>query len=276
MRRSGALAAVAVLICTALSGCTPSAAEDSVVTKAADTGTLVIGTRYTQPGLSERTLDGRFVGFDIDVGRFVAAELGVDPDDITWRDVVAAEREEVLTSGAVDMVISTFSITAERKKNVLFAGPYFVTGQSLMVRKKTTDITGPSSLDGKKLCSVTGTTSAEEVKARFAKRVTLVEYPREPDCVTALLAGLVDAVTTDEAILAGYVAEHPELLKIVGKQFSVERYGIGLPKGDVDGRRAVNAALQEMIDTGEWRASVQKHFGGSGIRVSNPPPITER
>src|SRR5690606_1329644 len=81
VRRSGVLAAVAVLICTALSGCTPSAAEDSVVTKAADTGTLVIGTRFTQPGLSERTLDGRFVGFDIDVGRFVAAELGVDPED---------------------------------------------------------------------------------------------------------------------------------------------------------------------------------------------------
>jgi len=275
--RPAALAAVTVLLASAcLTGCAPSAAENSLVTKADETGKLIIGTRFSQPGLSERTLDGRFVGFDIDVGEFVAAELGVEPENITWRDVVAAEREEVLLSGAVDMVISAFTIPARGKRKVLFAGPYFVTGQSILVRKDTTDITGPNSLDGKRLCSVTGSTAAEEVKKRYAERVKLVEYPREPDCVTALLADLVDAVTTDEAILAGYVAKHPELLKLVGGQFTVARYGIGLPPHDEDGRRAVNAALQEMIDSGAWREAVQRHFGRTGIRVTNPPPITER
>ncbi|MGH3468437.1 MAG: glutamate ABC transporter substrate-binding protein [Thermocrispum sp.] len=246
------------------------------MTKAQDSGQLTIGVRFTQPGLSERTLDGRFVGFDIDVARFVAAQLGVDRNDIIWRDVLAGDREKALSAGTVDLVISTYSITEKRKKRVLFAGPYFVTGQSVLVRLSTTDITGPDSLDGKKLCSVAGTTSAEEVKRRFSQRVRLVEYPRDPDCVTALLAGLVDAVTTDEAILAGYVAQHPELLKVVGEQFSEERYGIGLQRDDVDGRRAVNAALQEMIDSGEWRRSVQRHLGRSGIRIPDPPPITER
>jgi glutamate transport system substrate-binding protein len=270
-RRLLAFVALAVL----LAACGSGAADDSVVTKAEETGELTIGIRYTQPGMSERTLDGRFVGFDVDVARYIAAELGVDEDGITWRDVVAAERENALAARKVDLVLSTYSITEERKKRVLFAGPYFTTGQSLLVRMTSTDISGPESLNGKKLCSVAGTTSAEQVKEQFSKKVQLVEYPRDPDCVTALLAGMVDAVTTDETILAGYVAQNPELLKIVGEHFSPEKYGVGLHKDDQDGQAAVNEAIKKMIDDGEWLRSVKLHLGRSGIRIPKPPTVTE-
>lgn len=102
-----------------------------------------------------------------------------------------------------------------------------------------------------------------------------MEYPRYPECVKALLVGRVDAVTSDAAILAGHVAEHPELLEIVGRRFSEERYGIGLRKGDADGQRALNDAIREMIDSGEWRRSVRRHLGPAGYRVPDPPAITE-
>nr|WP_106182356.1 glutamate ABC transporter substrate-binding protein [Prauserella shujinwangii] len=254
----------------------PDAAEDSVVTRAYETGTLTIGIRFDQPGLSERTIDGRFVGFDVDVAEFVADELGVAADDITWRETTPAQRESDLSSGAVDLVVAAYSITEERKETVSFAGPYFVTGQDLLVRASATEIDGPEALSGKRLCSVTGSTSAAQVKERFARTLELVEYPRNSDCVTALLAGQVDAVTTDAAILAGFAAQNPELLRLVGEPFSTERYGVGLRKGDTDGQAAVAAAIERMIESGRWRESLERNLGPSGYPLPEPPEVTER
>lgn len=270
-RLAGVLCAVSIAM-----GCAGSAPDGSLLSKAKEDGTLTIGIRFSQPGMSERTVDGRFEGFDVDVARYVATELGVDERGITWQDTVAADRESAIVSGKVDFIVGTYSITDKRKEEVAFAGPYFTTGQAVLVRLSDRTIKGPESLNGKKLCSVSGSTSAEQVKERFAQAVELVEYPRYPECVTALLAGLVDAVTTDEAILAGYVVQNPELLKVVGKQFSKERYGIGLRKGDPEGRRAINDALEKMIDSGEWRRSIERHIGSSGYRIPAPPEISEQ
>lgn len=258
-------------------GCGTSKANpgDSLVKRADDAGTLTIGIRYDQPGLSQRTVDGRYVGFDIDVATYVAGELGVDADDITWRETPAAQRESAIVTGAVDFVVGTYSITDDRMRDVSFAGPYFETGQSLLVRLTTKDISGPESLNGRKLCSVQGSTSAQKVKEKFASRVKLMEYPRYPDCVTALLAGQVDAVTTDGVILAGYVTQNPELLKVVGAPFSEERYGIGLRKGDTYGQLALNDAITDMVDSGQWRAAFERNIGPSGYDIPPPPTVTE-
>lgn len=217
-------------------------------------------------------MDGRVVGFDADVARFVAAELGVAEEDIVWREVLPSKREEALNSGAVDMVVAGYSITDERSREVTFAGPYFQTGQDLLIRRTTT-FTGPDSLIGRTVCTSRGTTSAANVKRRLGKLVKLAEYPRVSECVTALIAGRVDAVTTDGAILAGYVAQNPELVTLVGEQWSTENYGIGLRKGDTDGQAAVNAALRKMIDSGSWRASLERHLAPSGVEVATPPEI---
>ncbi|TNC21457.1 glutamate ABC transporter substrate-binding protein [Amycolatopsis alkalitolerans] len=242
----------------------------------ADSGHLIIGIRFDQPGLAEHTLDGRFVGFDVDVAEYVVGQLGVNPSGITWRETTSATRETDLTSGAVDLVVATYSITDKRKRLVSFAGPYFETGQDLLVRRSDDEITGPETLNGRRLCSVTGSTPAHEVKTRFAQAVQLVEYPRYPDCVTALLAGQVDAVTTDGVILAGYVTQNPELLKVVGKPFSTERYGIGLRKGDAQGQHALDDAIQQMIKSGKWLDSLHANIGPSGYPLPAPPAVTER
>ncbi|MTD57184.1 glutamate ABC transporter substrate-binding protein [Amycolatopsis pithecellobii] len=242
----------------------------------ADSGRLTIGIRFDQPGLAEHTLDGRFTGFDVDVAEYVAGALGVPPSGITWRETTSSTRETDLTSGTVDLVVATYSITDARKEVISFAGPYFETGQDLLVRRSDNTITGPETLNGRRLCSVAGSTPAQEVKARFAQAVELVEYPRYPDCVTALLAGQVDAITTDGVILAGYVTQNPELLKVVGKPFSTERYGIGLRKNDPDGQRALNDAIQRMISSGSWLDSLRTNLGPSGYPLPVPPAVTER
>src|SRR6185503_571148 len=105
-----------------------------------------------------------------------------------------------------------------------FAGPYFVAGQSLLVRKTNGDITGPESLDYSdwKLCSVTGSTPAQKVKDSYARSVTLQEFSSYSECLSALERGDIDALTTDDVILAGYAAQQPDKFKLVGKPFSTE------------------------------------------------------
>ncbi|WP_020667850.1 glutamate ABC transporter substrate-binding protein [Amycolatopsis nigrescens] len=267
----------AIVLLGLLAGCGrfSDAEPDSTLGHAAG-GKLTVGIRFDQPGLSERTVDGRFTGFDVDVARFVAGELGVPPDGITWRETTSATRESDLTSGVVDLIVATYSVTDRRKQQVSFAGPYFDTGQDLLVRRPSNDISGPETLNGRKLCSVAGSTPAQQVRTRFAQAVKLIEYPRYPDCVTALLAGQVDAVTTDAVILAGYVAQNPELLRLVGKPFSTERYGVGLRKGDTEAQTAVNDAIRKMISTGAWRSSLDRNIGPSGYQLPAPPEVTER
>lgn len=265
--------AILALLC-ALTACSRHA-PDTLLGKAEE-GRLVVGIRFDQPGLAERTPDGRFVGFDVEVATYIAMQLGVKPSEIVWRETMSATRETDLTSGAVDLVIATYSITQQRKQFIAFAGPYFETGQDLLVRRSDTTTTGPESLNGRRLCSVAGSTPAQEVKNRYAKAVRLVEYPRYPDCVTALLAGQVDAVTTDGVILAGYVTQNPELLKVVGRPFSTERYGVGLRRDDPEGRAAVAAAVQRMIDSGSWLAALRATIGSSGYTLPAPPTVTER
>jgi glutamate transport system substrate-binding protein len=276
MRLRGSLRATAALAALALlAACGTSAPADSL-TGAAAQGKLTIGIRYDQPGIGEKTLNGLYQGFDVDVAKYVANELGVAPTDITWKEAEPADRETLLTSGKVDMVVAAYTINDKRKKLVDFAGPYFTVGQDLLVRLSDgASITGPQALNGKKLCSVSGSTSAQQVKDKFAQQVQLVEYSRYSDCVTALLAGIVDAVTTDDVILAGYAAQNPELLRVVGKPFTKDSYGIGLRKGDTAGQRKVDAALQKMISTGAWRSALQSNVGSSGYQMPSPPSITE-
>ncbi len=267
-----------LLLLVTASACGPAKVSpgDSLVTRASATDHLTIGIRFDAPGLSEHTIDGRFVGFDVDVATFVASELGVPAKGITWRETTSATRETDLTSGAVDLVVASYSITDKRKQVVSFAGPYFTTGQDLLVRRTSADIAGPEALNGRRLCSVTGSTPAQQVKDKYAQAVQLVEYPRYSDCVTALLAGQIDAVTTDAVILAGYVARDPELLKIVGKPFSKESYGVGLRKDDTQGVAAVDDAIRKMISSGEWLRSLNANIGPSGYQLPPPPEVTSK
>ncbi|MEU5692741.1 glutamate ABC transporter substrate-binding protein [Actinosynnema sp. NPDC020468] len=270
------LRAVAVVCAAALVLASCSTGDDTTVAgRASSDSKLTIGIAYDQPGLAVKRMDGVLKGFDIDVARYVANELGVQESGITWVEASPAQRETLITTGQVDLVVTGYSITPKRKELIDFVGPYFIAGQDLLVRINDNRITGPDSLDNQdlRLCSVEGSTSAQYVQEKYAPGVRLREYPQFSDCVTALLADNVDALTTDDVILAGYAAQNPELLRVVGKPFSEEKYGIGLRKGDSASKTKITAAVQKMESSGAWRKSLEDNIGQSGYRIPEPPGI---
>jgi glutamate transport system substrate-binding protein len=263
----GALAIAAVA-----TGC--GGGSNKTATQHAADGKLTIGIKFDQPGLGLRNKDGSFSGLDVDVATYVAGKLGVQPQGITFKESPSAQRETLIQNGQVDLVVASYSITNSRKEKVDFAGPYYIAGQDLLVRANNTDITGPESLKGgKKLCSVKGSTPAQNIQKNYAGDVQLQEYDTYSLCVEALQSGAVDAVTTDNVILAGYAAQSPGQLKVVGKPFTTEKYGIGLKKGDKDTRDKVNDAIEAMINDGSWKAALDKNFGGTGFQIPAPPQV---
>jgi glutamate transport system substrate-binding protein len=235
-------------------------------------GPVTIGIKFDQPGLGQQ-VGSDFKGFDVEVAKYVAKDLGYT--DVTFKEAPSAQRETLLQSGQVKMIFATYSITDDRKQKVSFAGPYFVAGQDLLVKADNTDITGPDALDGKKLCSVTGSTSAKKVQEQFADKVQLQEYDTYSKCVEALNSGRIDAVTTDNVILAGFAAQpqYKGKLKVVGKTFSTEKYGVGLMKGDTATCEKVNAAITKMISDGSWQKALDDTVGSDfkPDASTNPP-----
>ncbi|MEV4314538.1 glutamate ABC transporter substrate-binding protein [Actinocrispum sp. NPDC049592] len=254
-----------------------SASAGTGLVAKAKSGKLTIGIKFDQPGLGLKTPDGKYTGFDVEVAKYVAKQLGVDESGITWKEAQSAERENLIKKGEVDFIVATYSITDKRKNDVSFAGPYFVAHQDLLVKAGNTDITGPESLNGnKKLCSVKGSTPAQKVKDTYAKEVQLQEFGKYSDCITPLVNGALDAMTTDDIILAGYASQQAGKLKLVGKGFSDEKYGIGLKKDDKEGQAAINKAIQQMQSSGEWKKALESTVGPSGYKIPDPPAITEQ
>lgn len=236
--------------------------------------TITIGIKYDQPGLGFQDGD-TFTGFDVDVATYVAEKLGYAADQIEFVESISANRETMLQNEQVDMIFATYSINEERQEVVDFAGPYFIAGQDLLIRSEDAGtITGPESLNGLDLCSVSGSTSAQRVKDEYAEDTNLVEQPGYSQCVQFLLDGSVDAVTTDDIILAGLAAaQGGGELQVVGAPFSTENYGIGLPEGS-EMCADVNAAVAEMIEDGSWQEAVDTNTEGTGYTPSSANPPT--
>jgi glutamate transport system substrate-binding protein len=269
-RRLGAVAAAATLALT-LAACGSS---DSGGTAGSSGGKgLKIGIKFDQPGLGLKK-GTEFTGMDVDVAKYVAKSLGTAEGDITWVQAPSAQRETLISTGQVDMVVATYSITDARKEKVSFAGPYFIAGQDLLVRADDSSITGPDTLKGKKLCSVTGSTSAQKVKEKVPD-VNLQEFGTYSECVAALASGAIDALTTDDTILAGYAAQdqYKGKLKVVGQPFSTENYGIGIKKGDTAMCQKITDAIKTMISDGSWQKAVDANLGPAGYKpgAGNPP-----
>lgn len=241
-------------------------------------GRVVIGVKDDQPGLGFKdATTNQFSGFDIDIARQVAGQLGFAPDKIDFKTVPSAARENAIARGEVDYYAGTYSITDKRKAQISFAGPYFVTGQGLLVRTDENTITSPQTLKGKKVCSVTGSTPIQRVRDQaLTEPANIVEFQNYTQCVDQLRNRQVDVVTTDEAILKGYAAQAPDQLKIVGQPFptpDTEKYGIGLKKDDAALRGKVNDILQASFSDGTWKKIYDGTLGKSGTQAS-PPALT--
>jgi glutamate transport system substrate-binding protein len=237
-----------------------------------EAGKITIGVKTDQPGIGflEPGADAP-TGFDIEIAKIVAAERGIEPSGIEWKETVSANREPFLQNGTVDMVAASYSITDERRELVGQAGPYYVTGQQLLVSKDDTSINGPDDLTGKKVCSVTGSTSIDTVEKEYGANPA--PFSTYQECVNQLLNGSVDAVTTDGAILLGYAALNPDEVKVVGEAFSEERYGLGYQMDDAEFCTFLNETLQKSFDDGSWAAAFEKTLGKAGVETPTPPEL---
>ncbi|WP_203182832.1 glutamate ABC transporter substrate-binding protein [Streptomyces pratensis] len=236
---------------------------------------ITIGIKIDQPGLGLKTPDGKFAGFDVDVATYVAKELGYDAKNIEFVETKSADRETAIERGDVKFIAATYSINDERLQKVDFAGPYLLAHQDVLVRADDNSIKSPEDLNNKNLCSVTGSTSAKNVKEKLAPKAELQNYGGYSECLTGLENKAVDALTTDDSILAGYAAQeaHKGKFKLAGFKMTNENYGIGLKKGDADLKKKIDAALTKMVSDGAWDKAVEANFGPANYKNEPAPKI---
>jgi glutamate transport system substrate-binding protein len=241
-----------------------------------EAGKITIGTKYDQPGFGLLNPDGVPEGFDVEIAKIVAGELGIAAEDITWTETVSANREPFIQNGQVDIVVATYTINDTRKQVVDFAGPYYEAGQDIMVAKGNPEsIAGPDDLAGKTVCSVEGSTPAQNIRDNYPE-ANLVTYDVYSKCADDLANGNVQAVTTDNVILTGLVAGNPEGFELVGNPFTEEPYGIGLPKGDDEFRSFINDVLEETFEDGRWAEAWDRTAGAITGEEAPEPPAVDR
>ncbi|MFF4210106.1 glutamate ABC transporter substrate-binding protein [Streptomyces sp. NPDC001796] len=272
LRKVTAATAVVLALATAATACGSDKKSDGGSSSGGGK-TIKIGIKFDQPGLGQKTPQG-YTGFDVDVATYVAKQLGYNADQIEWKESKSADRETMLQRGDVDFIAATYSITPKRQEKVDFAGPYLLAHQDVLIRADDNSIKSPADLNSKKLCSVTGSTSAQNVHDKLAPKANLLQYPTYSACLTGLQNGAVDALTTDDSILAGYASQaaFKGKFKLGGFKMTNENYGIGVKKGS-DLKAKINAALEKMVSDGSWKTAVEKNFGPANYKYEPAPKI---
>jgi ABC-type amino acid transport substrate-binding protein len=250
-------------------------ADSPTLAQARERHELDIGVKPDQPGMSVfPPTGGSPKGFEIDLARFIARELDVPEEEIKWKKVSSESREDELSTPEVDLLVATYSINKEREKKFAFAGPYYTTGQSLLMRKgdhrgeaivydpaagryESKLIQGMSELpDGTRSCTAKSSTSETAMKKGPYKAKFHVQTASTYEaCVSGLLHEKYDVVATDSVILAGYYSQHRKSLVKLGFNFTSEseKYGVAMRKGDPALQYLTCRAIQKAIDGKAWR-----------------------
>jgi glutamate transport system substrate-binding protein len=268
LRRCGAALAT-VSATAALTSCGIGNGSASVAHKSS----LVIGVKADQPGLGLEK-DGTFQGFDVDVASYVAKRLGATK--VEFKAITSGDREKWLQDGTVDLVVATYSITPVRKTKVLFAGPYYLAHQdTLVLNSEANAVHTVHDLKGKTLCSVAGSNSYDRVAVEKKIATIPVSGSTYKDCVDKLAEGKLQAVSTDDLILAGFARERGGGMHLVNAPFSDEKYGIGVKLGDIEGCEDINKAITDMYQQGVAGQLLDKWFGGSDLHTIKSVPQFE-
>jgi glutamate transport system substrate-binding protein len=247
-------------------------AAGSTMARIKAAGTIKVGVKFDQPGFGlKNPTTGDVEGFDVEIAKLIVKAIGADVK-IQYVESVSKNREPFIQDGTVDMVVATYTINDTRKQVVDFAGPYFVARQDIMVKADNTSIKSVDDLKGKKVCTVKGSTSEKNLKAK-APTAAVTLFDTYSQCAEAMTDGRVEAVTTDNTILAGLVKASSGKFKLVDAPFSDEPYGIGVKKGDDAFRTFINDQLEKQFDGGGWAAALEKTLGQIGLKTPEPPKI---
>jgi glutamate transport system substrate-binding protein len=279
-----ALVAAAAASALALAGCAgggggateeptaepaPTFEAGTTMAELADAGTITVGTKFDQPLFGLVGPSGVPEGFDVEIAKIIASELGISEDNIEWVETVSANREPFIQNGQVDIVVATYTINDKRKEVVDFAGPYYMAGQSILVLADNDDIESEDDLVGQPVCSVTGSTPAAKLAEIGAEPVLTDTYT---NCLEPLRSGQVVAVSTDNVILAGLAAQNEGEFKVVGEPFTEEPYGIGLMKDDTEFRNWINDVLEASYEDGRYEEAWNSTAGEVLPFVEPPAP----
>ena len=245
----------------------------TTMAKLKDAGTVRVGTKFDQPLFGLKGLDGKPIGFDVEIAKIISAKIGVPADKITYTETPSKIREDVIVNNQVDMVVATYTINDARKQKVSFGGPYYVAGQDLMVKSDNTTITGPDSLKAAnaRVCSVSGSTPAKNIE-KYVDPANIVLFDVYSKCADALRNGQVEAVTTDNVILLGLIDSSQGAFKLIGKPFTQEPYGIGITKGDTKFCQFINDTLKQSVSDGSYAAAWKATAGKVQPEVPTLPP----
>ncbi|MDX6300878.1 MAG: glutamate transport system substrate-binding protein [Nocardioidaceae bacterium] len=302
-RRTSALAGAAALALVTLSACGSSAkapsvngagakggsAYDKIITSAPvassgdvdknawakkikSQGFLKVGGTDSGPLFSIKDIDtGELSGFDAGLSQMLAHYITgkTDVPKLTKLTITSVDtRETLLQNNTVDAVFATYSITPERAQKVNFAGPYYRSGDAIMVKKDNNSIKTAKDLNGIKVATESNSTAALAVK-KLAPKAKILLFKEDAQCVAAVQQGRADAYVLDQGILLGDAQSNPAV-KVIGEPFTVDPYGIGVNKNN-DAKPFVNAFLQKIEASGDW-AKLWKATIGTVIKGNAPQP----
>ena len=239
--------------------------------KIKDRGSLNTGGSDSGPLFSMKDpASGKLTGFDAGLAQLLSRYItGKEDGPLTLTITTVDTRETLIQNGTVDTVFATYSITPERAKKVAFAGPYYRSGDAVMVKADNTTINSVTDLDGKKVATQQGSTTAARI-AKDAPGATVSLFPDDAQCLAALKTDRVDAYVIDQSILISN-ATTDKTLKVVGEPFSNDFYGIGVTRDDPQAKAFVNDWLQKIEADGSW-AKLWKATVGTVVAGEAPAP----
>lgn len=219
-------------------------------------GRLIVGLDIGSNLFSFRDpITGQITGFDVDIAGEIARDIFGTPSQVEYRILSSADRIAALQNDQVDVVVKTMTITCERKKLIGFSTVYLTANQRILAPRDST-IRQASDLSGKRVCVAKGTTSLDRIQ-QITPPPIIVGVVAWADCLVALQQRQVDAVSTDDSILAGLVSQDP-YLHVVGPSLSEEPYGIGINRQNTGLIRFVNGTLERIRRDGTWNTLYRK------------------
>jgi ABC-type amino acid transport substrate-binding protein len=232
-------------------------------------GEITIGVKFDVPPFGfENPQSGEVEGFDVDMGRFIAEELGVEPNFV---EAISDNRIPFLERGTVDLILSTMTINAERDLEIDFSEPYYIARGRILVPQDS-DIRGLADLAGNEVCTALGSTYEETIR-EDAPEADLRLVDTYSECLELLQNGAIDAISTDDVILTGMIIQD-DTLEMVGDPLTTEPYGVGIKDGDRQLKDFVDQVLAQVEEDGRWEDTYQEWVGRHIGREEQPPEMT--
>jgi glutamate transport system substrate-binding protein len=242
---------------------------DTTMGKIQERGEITIGVKFDVPPFGfENPQTNEVEGFDVDMGRIIAEELGVEPKFV---EAISDNRIPFLQQGEVDLILSTMTINQERDREIEFSEPYYIARGRILVPRDS-DIRGIEDLAGKRVCTALGSTYEETIREQ-APDADLRLVNLYSECLELLQNGAIDAISTDDVILTGMIIQD-DTLKMVGDELTVEPYGAGIKEGDKEFQRFVSNTLEAAQEDGRWEDAYQQWVGQYVDKQAQPPDMT--